>query len=182
MACGRRHDEPNSGPNQRHERSFKMPSILIVCTANICRSPVVEAVLRDRLFAIGHADWSVSSAGTLAREGDRPSRFGAEVLAERGLNISAHRSREATREQVRDAELVLCMESAHAEALRVEVPERREHIRLLTEMIDRDEDIADPYGGPKHWYEQMVDQVTGIIERGLPRIVSLVEEEAAQRP
>ncbi len=158
-----------------------MPHILVICTANICRSPVVEAVLRNRLAARGLGDWEVSSAGTLALDGDPPSRFGAEVLAERGIDIHDHRSREATRDQVIMADLVLCMESAHAEALRVEVPDRREQIRLLTEMIDRDEDIADPYGGPKPWYEVMVDQVTGIIEQGLPQIVSLVEAHALRR-
>ena len=48
-----------------------MAHIMVVCTANICRSPVAETLLRDRLEKEGLADWEVSSAGTWAETGQR---------------------------------------------------------------------------------------------------------------
>lgn len=150
-----------------------MPEIIIVCTANICRSPVVEAVIRDRLAAKGLEGWRVQSAGTWAQNGQPASLYSREILAERGLDISSHTSQVITGELLEAADLVLCLESGHAEALRAEFPQHAPKIFLLTEMIGRRYSIADPYGGPRFAYEQMIDEVTRLVEDGLPRIIEL---------
>lgn len=154
--------------------------VLIVCTANICRSPVVEAILRQRLRQRG-LSWQVASAGTLAMSGYAASKHGVTVLAERGLDISAHRSSEVTSDDVQQSDLVLCMEQSHVEALRVENRGHGHKIQLLTAMIGRHEDVADPYGGPRPWYDIMVDQVTALVDRGLDRIVELARTHHAAR-
>jgi protein-tyrosine phosphatase len=80
--------------------------VLVVCTANIARSPLAAAMLAPRLVVAGLA---VGSAGVRARAGD-PAARGSFLLAEqRGLDLSAHRSRPVTPELVREAELVLTM-------------------------------------------------------------------------
>jgi protein-tyrosine phosphatase len=150
-----------------------MPIIITVCTANICRSPVVEAVLRDRLAARGLEGWRVKSAGTWAQNGQPASRYSREILAERGLDISSHVSQVITEELLQEANLVLCMEVGHAEALRAEFPYHADKIFLLTEMIGFRFSITDPYGGPRYAYERMIDDVTQIVEDGLPRIIEL---------
>lgn len=156
-------------------------TVLVVCTANICRSPVVEAVLRDRLERRGLDSWTVRSAGTLARPGLAASRHGIDILRERGLDIADHQSHVVEASDVAASDLVLCMERFHAESLRAELPAYRQRIMLLTEMIGHDEDIADPYGGPRDWYEAMIDDVTEIIERGLDQIVAKATRTAAAR-
>ena len=160
-----------------------MAHILVICTANICRSPVVEAVLRDRLHQLGHTDWQVSSAGTWAIQRRRASDYSVEVLAEReGLDISHHLSRAVSADLLAEADLVLCMETGHAEALRVEFPEQASKVFMLSQMVNnRRFNITDPYGGPKEGYEQMVAHVTDLVEQGLPRIVALVSGSASQR-
>ena len=158
-----------------------MAHILVVCTANICRSPVVEALIRERLVRSGRDAWTVSSAGTLAINGYPASRFSVEVLAERGLRIEGHSSRCAEQDDIAKADLVLCMESGHAEALRIENPQHRERIFLLTEMVDDDRDVADPYGGPRDGYERMIDLVTRLVDDGFQRIVALGGRHAEQR-
>jgi protein-tyrosine phosphatase len=150
-----------------------MTEIIVVCTANICRSPVVEAVLRDRLAAKGLPDWRVQSAGTWAQNGQAASRYSREILAERGLDISGHTSQVITKELLQGADLVLCLETGHAEALRAEFPHHAGKIFLLTEMVGHRYSIADPYGGPRFAYERMIDDVTQLVEDGLPRIIEL---------
>lgn len=150
-----------------------MVKIIAVCTANICRSPVVEAVLRDRLAAKGLEEWQVSSAGTWAQNGLAASRFSREILAERGLDINNHASRIITREMLEEATLVLCLAEGHAEAMRAEFPDQASKIFLLTEMVGQRYSISDPYGGPRFAYARMVDDVTKLIEDGLPRIIEL---------
>ncbi len=159
-----------------------MPEILVICTANICRSPVVEAVLRARLREVGD-DWRVTSAGTLALPGFGPAENSAAVAGELGLDISGHRSQRAEEPQVAAADLVLCMEWGHKEALRIEYPEHRERIYLLTEMIGDDREVDDPIGGPRFAYQQMAAEVVELVEAGLGRIVELARGNAlARRP
>ncbi|MCB8982758.1 MAG: low molecular weight phosphotyrosine protein phosphatase [Ardenticatenaceae bacterium] len=159
----------------------KMPSILVVCTANICRSPVAAALLRDRLQKRGLADWVVRSAGTWAEESVRASRYSVELAAERGLDITGHRAEMVNRQLLKEADLVLCMETGHAEALRVEFPGSADKIYLMSEMVGKKYGISDPYGRSRATYEAMVTELENIIDAGLDEIIARAEKTAAQR-
>lgn len=155
-----------------------MPKIVVVCTANICRSPVGEAVLRQRLqrqaAATGQqTEWQVSSAGTWAERGQLASAYSVELMAEQGLDISDHASQAVDKALVDEADLLLCMETGHAEALRAEFPGQAYKIHLLTEMAGPAYSVSDPYGGTRSDYQHMVDEVTRLIDAGLPRIMEL---------
>jgi protein-tyrosine-phosphatase len=162
--------EPVAGEPQR-------PHVLVVCTANICRSPVAEALLRRRLAAAGRGEWQVSSAGTWAEPGRPASRFSAQLMAEQGDTLEQHRSQPVTGALLDEVDLVLCMESGHAEALRAEFPQQAPKIYLLSEMSGRYYSISDPYGGTLEEYRQMVRDVSAVLDAGLPRIIKLVEKK-----
>lgn len=155
-----------------------MPHILIVCTANICRSPVGEALLRQKLQEQGLSNWQVSSAGTWAMDGRRAAEFSQQLMAERGMDITTHRSRNITADTLTDVDLVLCMEAGHAEALRAEFPALAHKIFMITEMRGRKYSVNDPYGGPLETYQQMVQELDDILTQGLPRIITLVQQES----
>jgi protein-tyrosine-phosphatase len=111
-----------------------MAHILIICTANICRSPVAEALIRDRLQKRGLDDWTVSSAGTWAQIRGGAAENSVLVMAQQGLDISDHQSRMVEESHLEQADLVLCMESGHAEALRTELIDKgMDRIVLLAE-------------------------------------------------
>ena len=150
-----------------------MPHILFVCTANICRSPVAEAVLRNRLQERGMDDWTVRSAGTWAIQERAAAKNSIRVLAERGMDIADHRSRMVTNEILDQADLILCMESGHVEALKAEFPEAAHRIHLLSAMAGEKTSISDPYRGPLEEYKRMATIVTDLIDRGLQRIIDL---------
>lgn len=152
-----------------------MPNILIVCTANICRSPVGEVVLRDRLHKQGLTDWVVASAGTWAEPDRSAAAFSRQLVAAQGLDLESHRSRMVSEQDLAAADLVLVMESGHAEALRAEFPQYAHKVYLLSEMAGPRYSITDPYGGPLEAYQEMVAELTNLIDKGLPRIVQLVQ-------
>ena len=158
-----------------------MPNILIVCTANICRSPVVMALLDNNLHKTEGEDWNVSSAGTWAQPGDGASDYSVLLMAEQGLDISDHSSRPIDQEMLANSDLVLCLETGHSEALRAEFPDQAEKIYTLSEISGPAYSVRDPYGGTREAYEQMVREVTKLIEDGLPRIVQLARANAAMR-
>lgn len=159
-----------------------MPSILIVCTANICRSPMAEALLRRRLQDAGLSrEWQVGSAGTWAQEGIPASETGVLVLSKRGLDISRHRSRVVRPHLMREADLVLTMTAGHAEALQAEFPQERGKVFLLSEMAGPSYDIQDPYGGSLKDFGRTVDELERLIARGFAKIVALAQANADEK-
>jgi protein-tyrosine phosphatase len=91
------------------------PKILLLCTANQCRSPMAEGVLRH-LLAGRRVSADVSSAGLY--EGGAPATGTArEVLARRGIDLAAHRSRrlEDPGVELAGADLVIGMERRHVQ-------------------------------------------------------------------
>ena len=150
-----------------------MPSILFVCTANICRSPVAEALFADwlrRRSLLG--EWQVGSAGTWAENGAAAATYSREILSEQGLDLALHRSRRIDASILASADLVLCMTRTHREALQAEFPDAAERILLLSSMAGPAYDIDDPYGGPRSGYVAMVAELSELIERGGDRILA----------
>jgi protein-tyrosine-phosphatase len=158
-----------------------MAKILIVCTANVCRSPVAEAILRDRLSKQGLNSWPVKSAGTWASAGQPASHYSIEVLAEQGLDISGHISRTVDDQLLEESDLILCMELGHVEALKTEFPQYASRTYPLSEMAGERYSINDPFGGPRSDYEKMVAELTQLIEDGLPRIIKLARNNEEKR-
>jgi protein-tyrosine-phosphatase len=158
-----------------------MANILIICTANICRSPVAAALLRDRLRQRGLTNWTVGSAGTWAMVARRASRYSIEVAKRGGLDISEHRANMVEETHMNHADLILTMEVGHAEALRAEFPRQAHKVHMLAEMVGRTYNIADPYGGPLEEYERMYDGLAEVIDNGLDRIIALATENANGR-
>lgn len=152
-----------------------MPHILVVCTANICRSPVGEVLLRDQLQKQGLHDWTVASAGTWGVDGHAASAHSITIMAEQGFDLSAHRAQTITEQILAEADLVLCMESGHVEALQAEFPRCRDKIFLLSEMVGKRYSISDPYGGPLRGFQRMAREVANLIDEGMPRIRTLVQ-------
>ena len=78
-----------------------MHSILFVCTANICRSPMAMGLLRGRVKDEA-GDWTIDSAGTWTVDGEKAAVKTFQVLKERGIDIDDHRSRMVTGEMLAD--------------------------------------------------------------------------------
>jgi protein-tyrosine phosphatase len=112
-----------------------VPIVVIVCTANICRSPMAAALLSRRL------DWlnitaDIHTAGLL--EPDRPVSEGAVgALAARHLDVSSHRSQRLDAERVRSATLLIGMERRHVQEAVVLVPEAWPRAFTLKELVRR---------------------------------------------
>lgn len=133
----------------------RRPIVLVVCTANVCRSPMAAALLRAKLASRGGARrYRVVSAGTrVGAPGRKPDpRIGKQVTA-RGGSLRGERARQLTASLARRAELIVVMELRHREEIEEmlgESPDRESPpMRRLGDWYGSDTgadgDIADPY-------------------------------------
>lgn len=146
--------------------------ILLVCTGNICRSPLAEALLSHALRERGAPDVLVSSAGTGAWDGAPASEGAYLVGLERGLDLSGHRARLLTREVVEQADLVLTMARHHRERVQELGGEGR--VFVLGEYAGRaadDAEVSDPFGRDLDVYRQTCDELEQLIAAVADRLV-----------
>lgn len=149
-----------------------MKHILVVCTGNICRSPMAAALLAREIVAAGLAGQAeVASAGTYAVVGAGASGGSVLAMAERGLDLSGHRGRQLDARLVQEADLILVMEEAHRRSIFYTWPQALRKTFLLSEMVGEHAEIDDPYGGPQEEYEAAAAIIADYVKRGLPGVL-----------
>jgi protein-tyrosine phosphatase len=110
--------------------------VLIVCSANQCRSALGEVLLVDRLRRLD-LDVRVASAGTQAVPGASATPPTIRAAAALGADLSQHRSRVVDARVVAAADLVLTMERAHVRAVVLADPGALGRMFTLKELVRR---------------------------------------------
>jgi protein-tyrosine-phosphatase len=147
-------------------------SLLFVCTANICRSPMAEGLFSARVAADSNS-WRIASAGVYAQPGYPAAYYTLEVLNERGIGLGDHRSKPISSELMDQYNLILTMEQGQKEALRLAFPQHARKIFLLSEMGGEYRDIVDPVGGVYVDYLDTAREIETFLNRGFDRIYAL---------
>jgi len=100
-----------------------MTSILVVCTGNVCRSPMAEGFLRTALERRLGADApAVTSAGTAGWEGSGAMPESVQAARERGVEIGGHVAQRLVPGMAGSADLVVCMAAEHRDAITATEP------------------------------------------------------------
>ncbi|HGK3922374.1 TPA: protein tyrosine phosphatase [Klebsiella pneumoniae] len=114
-------------------------SILVLCTGNICRSPIAERILRDFF-----PEKEIDSAGLGALVGKPADASAINVAEKNGISLQGHKGRQFTAEMGRRYQLILVMERMHLEQVSNIAPELRGKTMLLGHW-NGNKDIPAPY-------------------------------------
>lgn len=119
------------------------PVVLMVCTGNICRSPLAETLLRERLRGF---NVTVQSAGTRARNGERMVGLSQTIAIRNGAkpeDVAAHRARWLIEPVADDADLILAMSRHHRTAAVELSPRHLRHSFTLREFARLTQGVSD---------------------------------------
>jgi len=173
-------------PDRHDSESYR---IIVVCTGNICRSPMGEFILRELFEEAGLGDRvEVDSAGTTSWEAGNPAdRRTLEVLRRNGHDDFGgvdHVARQFERSWIDGRDLILAADSGHLDDLRrmARTEEQRSRIRLFREFDPQavaagDLDMDDPWYGDGAAFDRTYAEVTA----AAAGVVEHVRQELAAR-
>ncbi len=147
--------------------------VLMVCLGNICRSPMAEGILRDRIVK-EKLDWSVDSAGTSDWHiGQSPHQDSITEARHHGVDIINQRARQFTVEDFDKFDLILAMDSSNYQNIiklaRNLDDENKVKIILNYAYPGMNKAVPDPYyeGGFDFVYNEMEKAIDVLIEENL---------------
>jgi len=146
--------------------------VLMVCLGNICRSPLAEGILKEKI-KVKNLDWTVDSAGTGSwHVGDRPDSRSIAVAATHGLDITDQRGRQIKHADLENYDLIFAMDSTNYQniLLLANSDAQRDKVQLVMNMEKPgyNQSVPDPYYGDDGFEEvyQMLDRAcTAIVEK-----------------
>ncbi|MFC1461856.1 low molecular weight protein arginine phosphatase [Verrucomicrobiota bacterium] len=133
--------------------------VLFICTGNLCRSPMAEYLFRHHMGP--DLTWRASSAGISAPDGVPASTLAVQLLREKGINLTPHRSQCVTKRLVNSADLIVVMTDSHAGEMIKRFPKARDKVFLLKSFGAESPggDTRDPMGLSEDMYGKILEEI-----------------------
>lgn len=143
--------------------------ILMVCLGNICRSPLMEGVLKHKLTAM-NLSAEVDSAGTGSWHiGKLPDLRSIHVAKQHGIDITDQRARQIEASDLNHYDKIYVADREVYDSvleLSKDLSIHRKKVDFLMNVIEPDSDrpVPDPYFGGPDGFEQVYDMINEACE------------------
>lgn len=143
--------------------------VLMVCLGNICRSPLAHGILEKMAIEKG-LNWDVDSCGTSGfHNGELPDTRSIEVAKANGLDITTQRSRQLTKTDTEEFDLIIAMDQSNYNNIcRKAEPINHNKVKMLLNYSYPGENrkVPDPY------YEGGFDSVYDMIYEACAKLIA----------
>jgi protein-tyrosine phosphatase len=144
--------------------------ILFVCLGNICRSPLAEGIMKDKIYRFG-LDAEIDSAGFESfHVGDGADPRSSETARRHGISLDSHVARKFTTKDFDTYDRIFVMDRYnHQDVMRLA---RNENDRIKVDYIlnltypGENREVPDPYYGGRDGFERtfgMLDSACHIL-------------------
>lgn len=135
--------------------------VLFVCTGNVCRGPIAEAIFRQK---IGKKSIEVRSAGMHAFDGDPISPKAETILTEHGINYS-QKSQRLNLELLEWADLILTMTRRQKYMIMARYTGFPDKIYTIKEFVGMEDlnDISNPFGKDLNSYRYFAWEIEQLL-------------------
>ena len=142
----------------------------MVCLGNICRSPLAEGIMSDKITQLKLL-WTVDSAGTSGwHNGEKPDQRAIEVAKSHGINIANQTSRMLSTQDLDEFDLILAMDSSNYQNILKLVTNKvqEEKIKLILNYVYPNENraVPDPY------YDNSFEKVFQLLDLATDKIIA----------
>ncbi|HSV87032.1 MAG TPA: low molecular weight protein-tyrosine-phosphatase [Bacteroidales bacterium] len=143
-------------------------NILMVCLGNICRSPLAEGIMREKLIKYGISGF-VDSAGTSAfHTGENPDFRSIEIALKHGIDISEQRARLFSSDDFDKFDYIFVMDrSNYSDVLKMaQTNEHRQKIELIMNSVEpgKNLEVPDPFYGGKDEFAKVYNLLNNSCE------------------
>ena len=138
-------------------------NILVVWVGNICRSPMAEALLKQR-----YPDKAIDSAGVGALVGHPADPAALEIMTERQLDITKHIAKQIDEKLAKKADIIFTMSDGQTKWIEERWPFCRGKTFKLGHWMNKD--IADPYKHEMSAFETAYQDIVESLEQWADKI------------
>lgn len=144
--------------------------VLMVCLGNICRSPLAEGILEDKIKQHG-LNWKVDSSGTGSWHiGKLPDPRSIAVAKKYGIDLTQQRARQFKAHDLENFDLILTMDSSNLNnVLRLSSnPEQEKKVKMIMNFVQPgyNQSVPDPY-----WDDDGFEKVFQMLDEACAKII-----------
>ncbi len=156
----------------KRPRPETVKSILVACTGNVCRSPLVEAYLKGQCLQRG-LSFDIRSVGLDTSPGHPADPSALRVGRRHGLSLEGHRTTMFTSSLGVASDLILVMDLGHRAILLKQYGAGSSKVVMLGYFDRMFHEISDPFGKPDEQFEQCFEQIRRSCDRLLDSFSSI---------
>ena len=141
----------------------------MVCLGNICRSPLAEGIMKEKLKKY-NIDGFVDSAGTASyHHGERPDPRSEEIARKKGIDITYQRARPFLTSDFEKFDLILAMDKSNYNDIMMmaRTPDHESKVKLILHDTKPDgrTEVPDPYYGGNNGFQLVFDMLDVACEK-----------------